>query len=122
MKEVSIDNLEEKIVQQTEDSIKQSEQTSESEELFDQEYAYMPKVLRSKYNVFAIILKIISSIVLLAGVSFGLSIILTSSNSKIAFASVLTGTWIIVGSTVFFLLFYGLGEIISILHDIRNEQ
>lgn len=122
MKEVSIDNLEEKIVQQTEDSIKQSEQTSESEELFDQEYAYMPKVLRSKYNVFAIILKIISSIVLLAGVSFGLSIILTSSNSKIAFASILTGTWIIVGSTVFFLLFYGLGEIISILHDIRNEQ
>lgn len=122
MKEVSIDNLEEKIVQQTEDSIKQSEQTSESEELFDQEYAYMPKALRFKYNVFAIILKIISSIVLLAGVSFGLSIILTSSNSKIAFASILTGTWIIVGSTVFFLLFYGLGEIISILHDIRNEQ
>lgn len=73
-------------------------------------------------NSFAIFLKVISSIALLAGVSIGLATILTANNSNVAFMSVFGGIWILIGTTVFSLLFYGLGEIISILHDIRNNQ
>ena len=92
------------------------------EDMYTPEYTYMPETPWSGHNDFAIVLKVISSIVMLAGVSIGLSAILTANDSKVAFMSLLAGIWILVGSTVFFLFFYGLGEIISILHDMRNNQ
>lgn len=122
MKDEFIDDLEDKIEQQANNIIRKSDQTQKQEDTYDSEYTYMPETPWSNHNVFAIVLKVLSSIAMLAGASIGLAAILTANDSKIAFMSVLAGAWILIGSTVFFLLFYGLGEIISILHDIRNNQ
>lgn len=111
-----IDNLEDKIEQQVENIM------NESKETYEQEYTYMPETPWPGRNVFAIVLKVVSSIVMLAGASIGLSAILTADDSTVAFMSVFAGIWIFAGSTIFYLSFYGLGEIISILHDIRNNQ
>lgn len=117
-----MDDLDERIEQQADNIIKEYTQSFKQEEAHDEEYVYTPESSWPEHNIFAIILKVISSIVMLAGLSIGLAVILTSKTDKFAFISVLTGIWIFVGSTVFFLLFYGLGEIISILHDIRDNQ
>lgn len=118
----SIENLEEKIEQQVDNIIRESEQIHDQEDMYTPEYTYMPETPWSGHNGFSIVLKVISSLIMLAGVSIGLAAILTANDSKIAFMSLFAGIWILVGSTVFFLFFYGLGEIISILHDMRNNQ
>lgn len=118
----SIENLEEKIEQQADNIIRESEQIHDQEDMYTPEYTYMPEKPWSGNNGFSIVLKVISSLVMLAGVSIGLGAILTANDSKITFMSLFAGIWILVGSTVFFLFFYGLGEIISILHDMRNNQ
>lgn len=73
-------------------------------------------------NTFSILLKIIATLIMLVGIVTGLSAFSTADSNPVSYLSVYVGILIIVGSTVFFLLFFALGEIINILHDIRNEQ
>lgn len=75
-------------------------------------------------NSLAVFLKIIATLTMIVGAITGLSVISTANDNPVAFLSTYAGIWIIVGSVIVSLFFFALGEMISILHDIRktNEE
>ena len=102
------------------DHVVYADDSKYEEDNYAEEYNKLYAPLK-KYNSFSLVLKAISLIVLIVAFSFGLALILIAYNEQ-TFLTMYWGIGIIISSIVFFLFFYALGEIISILHDIRNNQ
>lgn len=73
------------------------------------------------FNAFAFVLKIVATIILIAGIMCGFSI-LSTAREQDGYFLVIASIGTLIGTMLLFLFFFALGEIISILHDIRSNQ
>lgn len=70
--------------------------------------------IQNEYNIVARIIKVISIIISIIGVIYGLSMLDSWRTEELAFP-------IIIGSIVITIFVYGYGEIIQLLEDIKNK-
>lgn len=72
-------------------------------------------------SVIAIFIKIISLLILISGCCFGAVSIYTSDQNMFSGITFIGAVYIMIGSSLLSLFFFALGEIINLLHEIKQN-